>query len=176
MSKKQNPNNFTLSVIYSVSTDPLPLKLNLGSYRNEGMKAYPINVISLIFIVLSFTGCSFNHYNRGNCLYENLSYDHAIEEYIQVRSAANMPDARIKIADCYRKLNNNKQAEFWYSQVVKTPEVSPIYMLYYAQVLRQNGKQEEARIWYENYLVYVPEDTKAQLEMKNISPIVANID
>lgn len=56
-----------------------------------------------------------------------------------------------KLAESYRKINDNMNAEKYYA--VLTDSISPKkeYMLYYAQALAHNGKYKESAEWYLKY-------------------------
>lgn len=64
------------------------------------------------------------------------------------------------IAECYRKTNRPKQAALWYSKALSKSYDDPIAYLYYADMLKMNGKYEEAQVQYEAYKALVPSDSK----------------
>jgi outer membrane protein OmpA-like peptidoglycan-associated protein len=72
-------------------------------------------------------------------------------------------EAKIKVAESYRKINNMGEAEFWYGQVVHLPEAKPIYYLYYGKALQSNGKCDLAKPWFEKYSIEEPDDLRGQL-------------
>jgi tetratricopeptide (TPR) repeat protein len=129
--------------------------------------------LCIIFGLLTLSGCSSVHYKKANILYENLSYSEAIQKYLKIKDAGLIPEARIKIADCYLKLAKPQQAEFWYSQALKDENVCAFYKLQYARILVQNQKNEEAQIWYNNYLLDVPEDLTAKTALQNLVSVLA---
>jgi|GEM_PF-1987824 len=90
---------------------------------------------------------------RADALYDSYSYQAAARLYKEALKKE--PDnARIKLrlAECYRKLNDWKNAEVWYAQVMKEKSVTePIHLYNYAQALFNNQKYAEAGKWYEDY-------------------------
>jgi outer membrane protein OmpA-like peptidoglycan-associated protein/tetratricopeptide (TPR) repeat protein len=85
------------------------------------------------------------HFNSNN-------FSLALEDYKKV---LDVQEANLKvvqrIADCYRFLNNSKEAEFWYAQTLNFPEHSPENIRYFADAARKNGNYEKARIYYLRY-------------------------
>ncbi|MDD5571580.1 MAG: OmpA family protein [Bacteroidales bacterium] len=70
--------------------------------------------------------------------------------------------ARIKyrISLCYRAIEDSKQAEVWFGQVVKMNYDDPLATLYYADALKSNEKYADAIIQYNNYKEKVPSDPR----------------
>ena len=93
---------------------------------------------------------------------EDLNYVGAIELYNQVLENEDNSEAKINIAECYRKISDSENAEYWYGQVVRTPEAEPIHMLYYGQALQRNGKCDLAKEWYTKFVAAVPDDIRGQ--------------
>jgi|GEM_PF-4902871 hypothetical protein len=63
-------------------------------------------------------------------------------------------DIRFKIGECYWKLNNTTEAEYWYKEGFKRDNATvnlAEYKLHLAEALVINGKKEEAKIWYDLY-------------------------
>ena len=65
------------------------------------------------------------------------------------------------IAECYRKINDPKQASMWYRKVISRNFEDPLAVLYYADMLKMLGEYEEAKIQYGNYKELVPGDSRA---------------
>ncbi len=94
---------------------------------------------------------------------EMLDYMGAIAEYNQILSKnADISEAKIKLAECYRKISDTENAEYWYGQVVRLPEAEPIHYLYYGYMLQRNGKCDMAREWFAKYVEAVPDDTRGR--------------
>ena len=92
----------------------------------------------------------------------NLDYIRAIELYNEVLEEHDVAEAKINLAEAYRKINDTANAEYWYGQVVRLPESEPIHKLYYGMMLQRNGRCEEARNWYDAYTELVPNDERGQ--------------
>lgn len=99
---------------------------------------------------------------QANKLFEDLKYQDAIKAYRDVLKKGNFPEAKINLAESYRKTNKWEQAEKWYAVVVKLEEASPEHYLYYGQILQANGKYPEAKEWYEKYSKLVPDDIRGK--------------
>jgi peptidoglycan-associated lipoprotein len=65
------------------------------------------------------------------------------------------------IAECYRKINDPKQASMWYRKVLSRNYEDPVAVLYYADMLKMLGEYEEAKLQYGNYKELVPNDSRA---------------
>ena len=99
---------------------------------------------------------------RGQRMMDDLAYHDAIALYNQVLENSDEAEAKINLAEAYRKVNDPENAEFWYGQVVRLPEAQPIHKLYYGMMLQRNGKCSEAAAWYQQYVEAVPDDLRGQ--------------
>ncbi|TSA30250.1 MAG: hypothetical protein D4R67_00720 [Bacteroidetes bacterium] len=68
-----------------------------------------------------------------------------------------------QIAECYRLMNNTKRAEVSYKRLTgdRYLKKNPKILLYYADMLKANGKYEEAVEQYTAYKTEVPDDPAA---------------
>lgn len=103
---------------------------------------------------------------KANQNMEALNYQAAIQLYNEVLEKDDDPEAKISIAECYRKVNDPSNAEYWYGQVVRLPQAEPIHKLYYGQMLQRNGKCDLAKEWFEKYVIDVPSDMRGQYLLK----------
>lgn len=117
---------------------------------------------SLLFYCSFFYSCTSVKLRNANVYYEEMAFADAIKNFEAVLSKRMIPDAAIKLADCYRQTGNSAKAELWYSQVVKFPESLPVHKLYYGEALMENGKYAEAKTWFNNYLKIVTNDERAK--------------
>jgi outer membrane protein OmpA-like peptidoglycan-associated protein len=92
----------------------------------------------------------------------DLNYVGAIELLNSTLAKGDNSDAKISLAECYRKINDTENAELMYGLVVRLPEAQPIHYLYYGEMLQRNGKCEQAREWYDKFTKAVPEDARGQ--------------
>ncbi|MEY3368335.1 MAG: hypothetical protein RI973_1490 [Bacteroidota bacterium] len=93
---------------------------------------------------------------------DDLDYMGAIELYNKILEHSDEATAKINLAEAYRKINDAPNAEFWYGQVVRLPESEPIHKLYYGMMLQRNGKCEQAKPWYQQYVDLAPGDQRGQ--------------
>lgn len=100
---------------------------------------------------------------RANRLFKTLNYQEAIEAYLAILDKRDAPEAKINLAECYRKVDNWADAEYWYGQVVRLPEAMPVHKLYYGMALQANGKCDQAKQWFEEYTSLVPDDLRGKL-------------
>jgi outer membrane protein OmpA-like peptidoglycan-associated protein len=117
----------------------------------------------LVFFVASIGLAQKVKLQRANVEFEDYNYNSAIQLYLEILDKADVVEAKIKLAESYRKINNMGEAEFWYGQVVHLPEAKPIYYLYYGKALQANGKCDLAKPWFEKYSAEEPDDLRGQL-------------
>ena len=79
-------------------------------------------------------------------LYDEMAFAQATEAYIKLLDK-NEPSLEIiqRIAHGYRLMNNSKEAEFWYAQVLNFPNAASINTFFYAESARRNGNFEKAK-------------------------------
>ncbi|MCX6276337.1 MAG: OmpA family protein [Bacteroidetes bacterium] len=125
---------------------------------------------AVVSIVLYSCGAGY-HLRQGNRLYSMLAYNSAITEYEKALSKKPLQEAKIKLAESYRNVNNMQKAETAYADVVQITGVKPEHKLEYAKVLMRNGKYPSAVIWLESYLKETPGDKGAQMLMESCNKI-----
>ena len=78
---------------------------------------------------------------KANTSYDRLQYADALKEYQSaLKKDTNSVFIQEKIANCYQKINDPKEAEVWYAKVVSAPTSDVKSKLYYAEALASNGK------------------------------------
>ena len=96
---------------------------------------------------------------KANTSYDRLQYADALKEYqTALKKDTNSVFIKEKIANCYQKMNEPKDAENWYAQVVSDPKSDVKSKLYYAESLASNGKHSQAKTWYDAYAREAKED------------------
>ena len=118
----------------------------------------------IIAVALFVLSCTNGLYRKGVINYNNMEYNKAIvrfEKYLQKKDEP--IDAKIKLADSYRMINEMEKAETWFSKIVTLPESEDINMFHYGRILMSLGKYEEAKKWFEKYLSKVPDDFVAEM-------------
>ena len=99
---------------------------------------------------------------RANNAMRDLDYITAISLYQQVLQKEDNAEAKVNIAECYRKINDTENAEYWYGEVVKLPNARSIHKLYYGMMLQANGKCDLAKVWLKQYIREAPDDARGQ--------------
>jgi outer membrane protein OmpA-like peptidoglycan-associated protein/tetratricopeptide (TPR) repeat protein len=118
----------------------------------------------ILIILLSFSGgliLGQGKLKRAVKEMEALNFSEAIELLQEYVEKENAPEAKLQLAECYRRTNNWDKARFWYEQIIETSAVRPEHQLYYAQALQRSGQSIEAGKWYEAYLKHQPNDVRA---------------
>ena len=131
-------------------------------------KIYSLGILILfIFLVLS-SGDTFAQRNYGSAAdeaFETEQYSVAIDLYKQAYSKIKKNKAEkarvlFRIAECYKKTNNQKQAILWYTRVVKSNYPDPVAHLYLADALKIDEQYAEAIVEYQEYKKLVPNDPR----------------
>ena len=98
---------------------------------------------------------------KANELFDQFGFPEAAEAYKKILAKSDdVPEAKIKLAECYRFMNMPVEAEYWYEQVVELPEAEPVHKYYYGMALKANGKFDEAKQMFMEYAQLVPADTR----------------
>lgn len=103
---------------------------------------------------------------RANQAFEDMNYQDAITLYSRVLAKVDNSEAKINLAESYRKIGNTQEAEYWLGQIVYLPESESIHKLYYGQMLQTNGKCDLAKEWFRKYVEEMPEDIRGQYLVK----------
>lgn len=119
-------------------------------------------VIALLLFIGSAAMAQKAKLKRANQEFEQLNYHEAIQLYLQVLDKTDVPEAKVKLAESYRKVGNMSEAEYWYGQIVHLPDAKPIYSLYYAQALQANGKCDLAKEWFAKYSQLARDEIRGQ--------------
>jgi outer membrane protein OmpA-like peptidoglycan-associated protein len=111
----------------------------------------PILLIAFLFTINNNIFAQAN-FSRANAMFDKLSYSSVIPVYLAAMKNEKTAEGASKLAYCYRMINDQKNAENWYSEALKLNGVLPINNLYYAEALMANEKYAEARVALENYM------------------------
>lgn len=85
--------------------------------------------------------------------FEHFHFKAAADHYKRALELKKSAKVQLKLADTYRLLNESQNAEFWYRQALKgNAPLTDDDHLHYAQILKTNGKYEEALTVFEKYL------------------------
>jgi outer membrane protein OmpA-like peptidoglycan-associated protein len=121
---------------------------------------------TVLFLTISTLSAQSGKLDKGKRYMKELNYQGAIEQFNAVLAHGDNAEAKINLAECYRKISDSENAEFLYGQVVRLPEAQPIHYLYYGEMLQRNGKCDLAKEWYAKFNTAVPEDVRGQYRSK----------
>jgi peptidoglycan-associated lipoprotein len=76
-------------------------------------------------------------------------------------------ELEFKLAECFRKLNEPKKSERWYSRAVKDRYQDPMALCYLADAMKMNEKYADALVTYEKFKELVPNDPRGADGMKS---------
>ena len=137
-----------------------------------------MKIIKLAFIALaSVIVFSVSSYAQKNFIkdadksFKSREYFTAIELYKKAYAASNKKEDKARIifqtAECYRLINDAKNAEQWYDKAVKAQYPDPLARLYLGDAKKTNGKYDEALVQYNKYKAEVPEDPRGETGVKS---------
>lgn len=132
------------------------------------MKQKKHTMKNYLFITIAsavlFGACTNSLYKKGVKSYDEMAYHNSIVYFEKYLSKKDAPvDAKIKLANAYRKVNDIPNAEKWFAKIVLLPESEPINMFHYGKILMGVGKYDDAVVWFNKYLEKVPEDFVAEM-------------
>jgi peptidoglycan-associated lipoprotein len=124
-----------------------------------------IAVVFAGFITLSAQAQN-EHLDVANSAYDAKEYYAAInlfkKAYSKEKEKANKAQIIYRLAECYRFVNDSKQAETWYRKAVSIKYPEPKVQLYLADAMKANGKYDEAIAEYEKYAEQAPSDPRGK--------------
>lgn len=119
--------------------------------------------IALSFVIASASVSAQNkNTQKADKLYNRYEYVAATEEYLKLVDQGKS-DAYVnkQLATAYYNMFNTVEAAKWYAVVVKTPQDAETYYRY-AQMLKANGKYEEANKQMQKFASLAPNDQRAK--------------
>jgi len=116
------------------------------------------NCLKYIYLLFFFIGSlvaygqdSEKLLERANQLLDGGQYTEAIAHYREILMEDNLFEAKKGLANCYRLVNSNKKAEYWYKILIHKSPGNPEFQFHYAQLLQKNGNCDEAKVWFTKY-------------------------
>lgn len=109
---------------------------------------------------------------RAYAAFEAGEYYDAIDEFKDTYSRTKGADKALRtelvfmIAECYRLINDPKNAETWYKLAVKSSTARPDAQYWLAQSLKKNGKYQQAVDELKKYKQIAPSDARADQEIR----------
>jgi peptidoglycan-associated lipoprotein len=106
---------------------------------------------------------AYEYFNAGEYF---LAIDHFKNTYSKSKDKAIKADMVYMVAECYRLINDPKNAEIWYKKAVKTAYAKPEAEYWYAESLKKNGKYQLAIDELKKYKQLMPADPRADQEVR----------
>ncbi len=124
--------------------------------------------IALIFVAISSTLTAQNKDTKAaDKLFNRYEYVAAAKEYQKLADSGKGDGYVYKqLADTYYNMFNTANAAIWYAKAVQTPQDAETYFRY-AQMLKVNGKYEEANKQMNKFASLVPNDLRAKAFKEN---------
>ena len=122
-----------------------------------------MNIVLTIYFLgsLSLSG----QIKQANIFFGQFKYSKAIPIYKEAtadKDAKIRKEASIRLADCYRLMNNAVEASVWYAKVVEFGDVSPETYYYLGTSLRSLARYEEAEKAFNKYVKKNPSDFRGE--------------
>lgn len=120
---------------------------------------YKLKIVLVLFslITIQIVVAQEDYIKRADKLYENKVYSEASKIYLAYLQQSYNYDINYKLAECYRNMNMNMEAEFWYEVIVNQSTADATIIYNYANLLKSNGKYRSAKTWFLKYGAYEDE-------------------
>jgi peptidoglycan-associated lipoprotein len=115
----------------------------------------------LAFALIIAAGCTNKMFREAEKRYGNYEFATAARLYENYLKNDSDKTAMLHLADCYRQMNRHGDAEKWYARAIGSQEATATDKLHYAEVLKENGKYEQAQTLFSAYLAAHPDDRAA---------------
>ena len=113
---------------------------------------------------------------KADKYFDNLEYVSAISEYLEViEDGAGDDYVYGRLADTYYNVFNSTAAEQWYAKVLETSQ-SPEHYFRYAQMLKANGKYDQANAAMDKFASIAPNDARAIAHKSNPNTVASLLD
>jgi outer membrane protein OmpA-like peptidoglycan-associated protein/tetratricopeptide (TPR) repeat protein len=124
--------------------------------------------IVLSFVAISFTVSAQNKSTEtADKLFSRFEYVDAAKEYLRlVENDKADPYVYKQLADSYYNVFNTAEAAKWYAKATETNQDAETYYRY-AQMLKANGKYEEANAQMQKFAAAAPTDSRAKAFKEN---------
>ncbi len=117
--------------------------------------------IALSIFALSISYGQNKHTKNADKLFNRFEYVKAAEQYLKLEQDGKA-DAYVykQLGDAYYNIFNPKDAAKWYAKAVETPQIAETYYKY-AQMLKADGKYEQANKQLASFAKAAPADSRA---------------
>ena len=136
------------------------------------MKRLLLLFIILVTLYSHETAAQNRKAERAYSAFSSGEYFDAIDEFKDAYSKTKKADKNSKtelvfmIAECYRMINDPKNAETWYKLAVKSSYSKPEAQYWLAESLKKNGKHQLAIDEFKKYKQVAPSDARADQEIR----------
>ena len=141
------------------------------------------SILALLLLLVLSEGCGVSHQTRvAATTFDNGEYFKSIASYrkiyTQLKDREKKAAVQLKIAEAFYKIGQYRQAESYFKSAIFKDPSDMTTFLRYAEVLRANGKYDEAIKNFEKFLVSNPRDQRALngiISCKTIKDLSNNI-
>ncbi len=126
------------------------------------MKKIYISILSIVSVSLTPLSAQNKDTQKADKLFKRLEYVDAAQEYLKLTEKGKADGYVYKqLADSYFNTFNASEATTWYARAVETPQDAETYHRY-AQMLKAQGKYEEANKQMQMFASKAPNDQRAK--------------
>lgn len=119
-----------------------------------------IYLLAIITVSIAI-GCSNKMLRKAETHHKSENYASAAKDYesaLNENPSESDPKAMLHLADCYYNMNRYADAEKWYAKAITSTEASALDKRHYGEVLKAQGKCDEANVWFTEYIKEEPND------------------
>ncbi|TAL60091.1 MAG: hypothetical protein EPN88_16410 [Bacteroidetes bacterium] len=137
------------------------------------MKRFLLLLILLITVTSPEVSAQKRKSEKAYSSFKAGEYFDAIDQFKDAYSKTKKADKNTRtelvfmIAECYRMINDPKDAETWYKLAVKSAYSKPDAQYFLAESLKKNGKYPQAIDEFKKYKQIAPSDARADQEIRS---------
>lgn len=137
------------------------------------MKQLLLFIILLTFVASPDGSAQKRKADRAYSAFAAGEYFDAIDQFKDAYSKTKKSDKNTRtelvfmIAECYRLVNDPKNAETWYKLAVKSSFSRPDAQFWLAEMIKKNGKHQQAIDEFKKYKQIAPSDARADQEIRS---------
>ncbi|MEZ4838221.1 OmpA family protein [Flavobacterium sp.] len=126
------------------------------------MKKVYLSILSIVSLSLTSLSAQNKDTQKADKLFKRLEYVDAAQEYLKLTEKGKADGYVYKqLGDSYFNTFNASEASKWYARAVETPQDAETYYRY-AQMLKAQGKYEEANKQMQSFASKAPSDQRAK--------------
>jgi peptidoglycan-associated lipoprotein len=136
------------------------------------MKRFLILILLVLIAAIQEAPAQKRKSERAYAAFEAGEYFDAIDQFKDTYSRTKGTDKAARaeivymIAECYRLINDPRNAETWYKLAVKSPNPKPDAQYWFAESLKKNGKYQQAIDELKKYKQIASSDARADQEIR----------